>query len=312
MVLIALLAGAARAEPITIETRAVPLNSRQAGLNHVGQLEFLAGFEIESPAPDWGGFSGLLVSADGERLLAVSDYGRWFRARLDHAADGRLITIEAAALDPVLDENGRPSTAKILADAEALALDGGGVRVAFEQRHRIERFAGPSPTTAAAQPVAGPSGLDTLPANKGIEVMTRLGGGDYLLLSEGGRDANDDLRGWVGHEGAWSELTLVTTGDFAPVDATLLPGSDVLLLERRFSALAGPGARLSIIAADSIRPGARLAGKEIARLELPMTVDNFEAIAARPSARGVLVYLMSDDNRSLLQRTLLLQFRLKQ
>ena len=55
---------------------------------------------------------------------------------------------------------------------------------------------------------------------------------------------------------------------------------------------------------------ARLFGTPVAELRQPHSVDNFEAIAARPAPDGsILVYLLSDDNRSELQRTLLLQFR---
>jgi hypothetical protein len=60
--------------------------------------------------------------------------------------------------------------------------------------------------------------------------------------------------------------------------------------------------------------------REIARLEPPLTLDNFEGMEVRRDARGrTLVYLLSDDNncakrpgatRAGLQRTLLLQFTL--
>ena len=61
-----------------------------------------------------------------------------------------------------------------------------------------------------------------------------------------------------------------------------------------------------------IAPGRVVAGREIARLRAPMTVDNFEGIAARPASAGeTLVYLLSDNNFNPLQRTLLLMFSLK-
>jgi hypothetical protein len=46
-------------------------------------------------------------------------------------------------------------------------------------------------------------------------------------------------------------------------------------------------------------------------IERPLTIDNFEGLAVvRDPSGGVLVYLLSDDNYSPLQRTLLLRFRL--
>ena len=56
---------------------------------------------------------------------------------------------------------------------------------------------------------------------------------------------------------------------------------------------------------------AELAPKIIARLSNSLTIDNFEGIAARRNDAGeTLIYILSDDNFSLLQRTLLFMFRL--
>ena len=61
-----------------------------------------------------------------------------------------------------------------------------------------------------------------------------------------------------------------------------------------------------------MRPGAHLAGEELARLEPPLTIDNFEGIAiTRGAGSGARLYIVSDDNYSILQRTLLLMFELQ-
>lgn len=48
----------------------------------------------------------------------------------------------------------------------------------------------------------------------------------------------------------------------------------------------------------------------VARMDIarPLTVDNFEGLAAVPRTDGIRFYLLSDDNYSDLQRTLLLAF----
>ena len=48
----------------------------------------------------------------------------------------------------------------------------------------------------------------------------------------------------------------------------------------------------------------------IARLAPPLTVDNMEGIAIRREGGRTFVYLISDDNQSKVQRTLLLKFEL--
>ena len=54
-------------------------------------LRFLGGLELSSPGPAFGGLSGLTLTADGDRMIAVSDRGRWFTARLVERDDGRLV-----------------------------------------------------------------------------------------------------------------------------------------------------------------------------------------------------------------------------
>ena len=55
-----------------------------------------------------------------------------------------------------------------------------------------------------------------------------------------------------------------------------------------------------------------LAPRELALFEPPLTLDNFEAVDARRGPGGeTLIYLLSDDNFSFRQRSLLL-FELKE
>jgi hypothetical protein len=85
----------------------------------------------------------------------------------------------------------------------------------------------------------------------------------------------------------------------------------VIFVERSFSFIAGLDIRVASVPAASIQPGATLMPREIAKLSHPLTIDNFEGIAARRDENGdTLIYLVSDDNFSALQRTLLVMFAL--
>lgn len=121
--------------------------------------------------------------------------------------------------------------------------------------------------------------------------------------------AGDGIRGWVQEEnGAWSALVVVTEFGFHPTGAATLPNGDIILLERRFPPL---NALIRIIPAESIVAGADLQGEIIARLGNGMTLDNMEGIAVRTDETGrTLVYLVSDDNFSIFQQTLLMMFEL--
>ena len=94
-------------------------------------------------------------------------------------------------------------------------------------------------------------------------------------------------------------------------DAVLLPSGDLLVLERKFSLLEGVGIRIRRIALGTVTPGAVVDGPSIFEADLGQEIDNMEGIDAHVTPEGDTVLTMvSDDNFSLIQRTLLLQFTL--
>jgi hypothetical protein len=302
-----------RAEPIDFRALSIPFNPEAPDQRHAGRLTWLAGFELRSTADSFGGWSGLDLLPDGS-LLAVSDLGWWMALGARRDGDGRLLSLGPAQVWPLLQPDGGASRSKRDNDAEALRRDrDGSWLVSFELRHRVQRYRpGANGLPDAAGPVTGPADLASQPLNGGIESLAVLGDGRLLLLSEEGRTPAGDLKGWLrGGDGQWSALAYRVTEPFRPVDAALLPDGDVLVLERRFSRIGGVGSRLVRIPAAAILPGAVLDGEEVAQLAPPVTVDNFEGLAVGQAPSGAtLLYLIADDNRSPLQRTLLLQFRL--
>ena len=50
--------------------------------------------------------------------------------------------------------------------------------------------------------------------------------------------------------------------------------------------------------------------RELARLQPPLTIDNMEGVSATIENGRTIVWLVSDDNFTPLQRTLLLKFAL--
>lgn len=303
----------AEAEVVSIEASPIALQPSDPSRRVVGALEYLAGFELRAESKDWGRLSGATLDRSGEFLWAVSDRGMWLRLRLRHDEHWRLAGVDGEAeLSPLLDRGGLPLDDPAERDAEALAMvPEGGYLVAFQGDDRLWRYAGTSaPIGASAKPVTGPRGLRRAEDDKGISALTVLNDGQLMALSEGDFNRTGDVRGWVQRDGRWSEVGWLPVGDYRPSDMATLPSGNLLLLTRRYSTYDGYSARLSIIDASEIIPLARLKDREIARLAAPLTVDNFEAIAARQGPDGsAILYLLSDDRGSALQRTLLLQFR---
>jgi hypothetical protein len=300
-----------QADPLTVEAVPIVLDQSTPERTRFGQLTFLGGFVLRSTDERFGGLSGLALSADGTVLYAVSDYGYGVAVDLQHAADGRLTGFGDWNIHRLISLQGKPFRSK--ADAEALVRDqDGALLVAFEGRPRLWRYPPATPPfTALPQALPLPAELSQAPRNGGLEAVTRLPDGRLLLLTEEFANADGSLKGWLIHENNFSVLAYQPFKGFRPTDLAPLANGDVLVLERHYSILGGPAARLRRLPREHLRAGAVLQGQEIMRLELPLSVDNFEGLAVHEAAPiGTILYLVTDDNYSALQRTLLLQFRL--
>ena len=83
-----------------------------------------------------------------------------------------------------------------------------------------------------------------------------------------------------------------------------------MLLERSFAIASGVGLRLRRIPADQVEGGVEAAdGEIILQANMAYQIDNMEAMDVWTRADGAtMVSLMSDDNHSILQRNLYLEF----
>jgi hypothetical protein len=84
----------------------------------------------------------------------------------------------------------------------------------------------------------------------------------------------------------------------------------MLLLERRFVPLFGIAFRIRRVPLATIRPGALLDGEVLIEADLGYQIDNMEALAVHRAGGRTILTLFSDNNFSILQRTLILRFAL--
>lgn len=316
MMLIWLAPVAALAGPLNVQSSQHYLDPENPRQTQFGKLTYVAGIVLKSGNPEFGGYSGLLVSADGARLLAVSDRGHWLAASLAYK-DGRIGGVTNATLSPLLDETGQPVNAGGKADSESLAAGqpgnlAGPVLVSFERDHRVLRYPlNQGGFRARPERVFMPPKLSGAPSNKGIEALEQRADGAILALTEEWLDGDGNHTGWLVGKDAADDIRLRRDGLFDPTDMKFLPDGDLLVLERRFTVLGGPGMQIRRIRADSIRPGALLDGEVLISLTAKYGIDNMEGLAVRSNAAGgTELFVISDDNFSGVQKTLLLQFLL--
>lgn len=307
-------------ESIEISARAIPLDRDKPNETRFGKLIWRGTLELTSTAANFGGYSGLAISGDGARLVAVSDSGSWLTAGIVYAG-GRAERLEDARIGPLLAKNGDPlegrgADAEGLAFAEAGAVEGKAY-ISFERNHRIGAF--PLEKGAIGAPSRYyklPPGSGEIAANAGIEAIAVLRAGPargaMLALTESHLDKTGNHIGWLLGGAAPGMITIKRLAGFAITGAASLPGGGVVLLERRFRFTEGVKMRLRRIRAADIRPGALLEGEILFETDDLREIDNMEGVAAHRGADGETVLtLISDDNfNTLFQRTLLMQFAL--
>ncbi|MDV7341393.1 esterase-like activity of phytase family protein [Terasakiella sp. A23] len=237
----------------------------------------------------FGGLSGLLKTDAG--YIAVSDRGTLFRFDGD--------SFQKASVIDLLTSSDVSLSTKRESDAEGLAAGPDGTfYVSFERDHRIVPYRQTGQT--AGEQLALPQNVIALPKNGGLEAIETLRDGRLVLLGEGKKN-KPTAPLWVQHGDKWQAFHLKKRDGFRPTGLTRLPGSDqLILLERFYQPITGVRVRLSYL---DVQRGTR--GVLLAELGPPMPIDNFEGITAYLDDRGrVVLTLISDDNFSILQRTL--------
>ena len=305
------------ATSIEVNARAIPSFDRH---DHdrvrFGELEYRSGLVLTSAFPRFGGLSGIRVDAKGERFISFSDHGQWFTGRIVY--EGRAMTgmadVESA---PMLGSDGKPITARGWYDSESIAIDGSLVYIGLERVNKVLRFDfSKGFSRARGEVVPLPKAASKLPNNKGLEALVFVPkgqplAGTLIAISERGLDVNGNLIAFLVGGPSPGQFSVRRTEEFDVSDAVLLATGDLLILERKFSWVSGVGIRIRRIPLTSVAPGAIIDGPLIFEADLADEVDNMEGIDAHIAPEGETVLTMvSDDNFSPIQRTLLLQFTL--
>ena len=310
-------------EPITVEARPIAaFDKADSAKTHFGKLKWRGGLVLTSPSPHFGGWSGLVVDAEGKKFFSISDVGSWMSGEIAYDGD-RPVGLEGVRLGPIRAKSGEVLTRKRNSDAEGLTLvsgtpEQGTVLISFERKHRIGRFdIGKDGLSPALGFVDLPPGAKKMTANKGLEAVAILRAGpnkgSLVAFAENLPDAAGDHTGWLWVKGKPVEIHLTNPGDYDVTDAAGLPDGGLLVLERRYRWIEGVKSRLRLIRRDELKPDTRIEGEMLFDAAMGQEIDNMEGLAVHAGAGGqIIVTMISDDNfNHLLQRTLLLQFAIE-
>jgi hypothetical protein len=321
-------------EPLMLSAKPVPLNANDPAQTSVGRLTYVGGVEISSAHPLFGGVSGMRFTGQGLNMIGVSDEGRWISWTLVEQ-NGQLTGVEGGFIAAMLDDQGK-RLVKSNGDAEAIdirpapeSIAPAGldvVLVAFEGETRVLEYIGPFARDAKSAFGALPSqtvslsALGKVPNNGGPEAFGFvLGRASWLAVSEDGEGPEGSKSAVLNRVDAAGGKRVTqqiafgvrTSPGYKPTDVVKLNDDTALLLTRYFNPLSGVAAELSLLPLKDVKPGTVVSAQPIARLAPPLSVDNMEAVAVRTDADGsTAIYIMSDNNFSGLQRTLLMKFRL--
>lgn len=282
-----------------------------------GKLEFVGGIEMSSTNPLLGAISSIRFREDRTSFLAVMDTGHWVEGAVKRDGKGRLAGITDLTITSMIDQKGRSEQVKERMDCEGLALRDGQVLASYERIHRVDVY--PDPGFAQSKPAGSLPILipvNELRSNRGLETIavspkdSPLAGG-VVVVSELSFDKADHILAAVLDGPRKGTFSVKQTDPFAITDGAFLPNGDLLLLERRFSFAEGIGMQIRRFKADDIKPGAVIDGEVLINADMGYQIDNMEGldVVAQPNG-DIHIIVVSDDNHSILERNLMLEFKL--
>lgn len=309
----------APAQAENADVSSLPIKTFKVGSDQktFGSLEFIGGINITSTNSLLGAMSSIRFYPDGQSFLSVLDTGHWASAKIERAANGALSGLSEMTISSIIDRKGQSDTEKWGMDTEGLAFRGNQILASFEQRHRVDiypadRFATSKPTGNI--PILLPD--RQLRRNGSLETLVVAPedgplSGSPVIIAENSVNKSGNLFAAVLEGPKKGAFFVKRKLPYGVTDATFLPNGDLLLLERRFGLADGLGMRIRRIKTADIAPGATVDGEIMLEAGAGYQVDNMEGIDAVTGPDGsTRLILVSDDNHSFFQRTLMLEFKL--
>lgn len=281
-----------------------------------GRLEFMGGLSLATPKGEMGAVSSIRLIDGGKRFISVMDTGHWATGAIDRDAKGALSGVSDYRIYDMLGRNGRPGDKQHM-DAEGMALDENHVYVSYEGDHRIDAY--PRPGFETAKPLSTERPVLTtgrLRNNGGMETLLKAPDdsalqGALFYVAERSYDRMGNFIAGVQSGPLKGNFSIERAAPYDVTDGVVLDDGSFLLLERKFGLQSGIGMRIRRFKLDDIKPGALVKGDVVMEGVFPAQIDNMEGIDAYKADDGsTRLIVISDDNHNLLERNLMLEFKL--
>lgn len=300
-----------------MEVSARPVRNFRIGSSETrfGPLEFVGGLELTSTSSLVGAMSAFRFLSPGTDFIGVADTGYWFFGSILRDADGRPAGVGNFRMQQMFDRKGRLSDHKWDVDAEGLAVRDGVATVGFERDHRVARFRiDPGDMKPAFKELDFLVPAHELRQNRGFETVAIAPPrgqreGAVVVVSEKSLDKKGNIFAAVIEGPGKGVFTVRRNGEFDITDGAFLADGDMLLLERSFSMATGIKMRLRRIRGEDIAKGKLADGPVLFEANMLYQIDNMEGLDVWTREDGAqMVSLISDDNGSMFQRNLYLEF----
>lgn len=268
-------------------------------------LDYVGTYVWSGDGDSFGGFSGIELSPDGSRFHALTDRAHLYWGSIDRDSQGVIRAVNIAGRAHLKDSKGVPLPPGYTGDSEGLAVgEDGRIWISFEGLDRVALYDDPdAPATALPRPPKIPG----MRINSGLEALAIRDGTLFALPERSAREELPfqilTLRGDV-----WGRAGEIRRDPrWLAVAADFGPDGWFYLLERDFRGILGFASRIRRMRLTEGGP----ADEEILLTTRPLQYDNLEGIAVWHDGQGIRLTMISDDNFLALQRTELVEYRLR-
>lgn len=269
-----------------------------------GQAEYTQSFRWRGEGDNFGGFSGLELSADGHRFTAITDRGYFVSGQIKRDDTGMITAVTHTPPKELRTDKGK-KLPRFFTDSEGLAIaDDGMSYVSFEAKHRVQAY----PVLGkASRNMPKHADFVRMQNNSSLEALAVDDKGTLYLIPERSQNSSRfPLYRLKAGSKAWDRSqSIPRRAPYLPVGADIGPDGKLYVLERHLAGILGFTSRVRRF---DLGPNGPTGEVELLKSGLGVH-DNLEGIAVwRDAQNRIRLTMVSDDNFQFFQVTELVEY----